>query len=140
MQVGAWMSALGDGCVLLSGLVLKEGSCRQSWETNGGFDGRVQVGRDGRRKAGWWGALPTAPPQLVHCPQPDLSQGQHHWRGMGQSSSALGSVIDLRNASNRSFIFIRLLPTSSYQCPLRRSTSVLRNALIAFSSLYAALS
>lgn len=65
MQVGAWMSALGDGCVLLSGLVLKEGSCRQSWETNGDIDGRVQVGREGSsaHSPSSTGALPPARPQ-----------------------------------------------------------------------------
>ena len=61
-------------------------------------------------------------------------------RGLRGSGGGLDSIIYLRNVSNRSFIFIRLLPMSSYQCPLRRSTSVLRNALIVFSSLYAALS
>lgn len=137
MQLGAGMSALGDGRALLSALVLKEGSCRQSWETNGCFDGRVEVGREGEegsRVVGSPAHSPSSPGAL------SPAQGRHHRRGMGQSGGASGSVIDLRNASNRSFIFIRLLPTSSYQCPLRRSTSVLRNALIAFSSLYAALS
>lgn len=30
----------------------------------------LRWGERGRRGAKWWGALPTAPPHLVHCPQP----------------------------------------------------------------------
>lgn len=76
MQLGAGMSALGDGRALLSALVLKEGSCRQSWETNGCFDGRVEMGREGEEGSRVVGSPAHSPSSPGPQPRAGITGGE----------------------------------------------------------------